>query len=85
MPREPVGSMLCLHWEGDPDAEYVRGHVSPEEAREAVRAEWDCGDATTIQTWGRWVPDPTGEYDMRFHQVEEWSRGCFAVTAVLYG
>lgn len=82
-----IGDFIEISWEGDPDEEFVRGHVTPEEARASIRhaASWDCpDDAPTRHTWARWVPDATGEYDKKFYICESQRRGCFPVTAVGY-
>lgn len=44
-PRLRHGEVISLYWEGDPEAEYVRGHVTPRDGCEALaRAGRDAAD-----------------------------------------
>jgi len=60
------GEVIELHWEGPADAHYVRGHMTPEEAKQILDAHYDtlCHDVTAIKpAYGRWsccadAPDP---------------------------
>jgi hypothetical protein len=57
---------------------WCRGHVSDEAFAAAL--DMDPGDLTLERLWGRWVPDPTGEFTSRLHVVDGPDRGAFAFT-----
>ena len=82
-----MAEYLALWWDTDQrPPEYVRGHVSEAEAREAVQAETGCGDDpyTLSHRWGRWeFPGDrmrANGCDRVLVVYDEKQRGCFAVT-----
>ncbi|KKN45718.1 hypothetical protein LCGC14_0680360 [marine sediment metagenome] len=79
---EEIGEYIYLLWEDEPLFELVKGHVSHLEAIDAMVRD---GIGVSGQNWrsrhtyGRWIPDSTGEYDLRFH-LSGPGRGAFPVT-----
>jgi hypothetical protein len=80
---------LDLHWpDGEPDALFVRGHVTPDEFRAIVTPEWE--DAAIIPTfdapvqrWGAWRmngQDEDGNPRRSLFTYPERGRGMFPVT-----
>ena len=81
---EQEGEFIQVIWDYGRDVDYVRGHVAFDVARDEIEAHTGArpgGHAT--HTWARWVPDATGEYDMRFHPCGP-GPGAFKVTEVAY-
>jgi len=83
-----IGEYIPLYWDwGEPDAEYVRGHVSLEVAREAVGEvcpEYRDAQLSISHCWARWVmPSQDRSYDRAFLLCKR-GRGAFPVTAVDY-
>lgn len=84
-----MAEYIELWWDGDPPAEYVRGHVSENEARETLdTVHGFCagsdGQWEVKHRWARW--EPAGHHMRscgceRVMQVyDEKGRGMFAVT-----
>lgn len=81
---EEEGEFIWVIWDYTPDVGYVRGHVDFGVARDEIESATGnrpAGYAT--HTWARWVPDATGEYDLRFHVCGP-GPGAFKVTEVAY-
>ena len=88
MNETAIAEYLYITWDGDPPYEVVRGHVGDADARSIVDSE---GMADEDYPWesirhdyARWVPDATGEYDMRFELAGGRGRGAFPVTLLYY-
>lgn len=84
MPGEAHGEMIRLTWEGAPDALYIRGHVSDEEAAaEYARHHIDDHRLApgVVHTWARWScePGPDGVTQC-LREYDAPGRGRFAVT-----
>ena len=85
--REATGDFIYINWDNDqPEAEYVRGHVSPDDAVGTVCSVVDMPEGTldVKHRWARYIPRVTSEYDMMIRFIDEQRRGCFAVTEVRY-
>lgn len=89
-----VGSLISLHWDGDPEALYVRGHVPPETFREAVAGYYGVDDISfgdtpiltsePVHRWGRYCFDGQDSYGNARRALRTFntpSRGAFKVTA----
>lgn len=83
------GEYICLYWDGEPDAWYVKGHVSEEIARQECVREEAIGPEEEIAIWhkyARWVfADESARLDGHervFHTSMLPSRGAFKVTEV---
>lgn len=86
MPGEKHGEMIRLTWEGPPDALYIRGHVSDEEAMaeyERWHAPSDHRRGAIARVWARWScePGPDGVAQC-FREYSAPGRGRFAVTRI---
>ena len=80
-----IGEAIQIVWsDDDPRYEYVRGHVSDEDAREALKSIGYEGleEAPTRQTWARWIPSTRTDIDSLFFHAEPDAPGAFAVTDV---
>ena len=85
--KEKHGQYIAIYWEDDSDVEYIRGHVTLEEAREALDKwglGWGDGYNTVTHKWARWQPMRNGDYDMLLVIVDGPARGAFAVTEASY-
>ena len=73
-----------LDFEGDPDFEVVKGHVSEQEFRQIIREERsDIVIPENWKTWqcyGRLMPDRTGNFDLILYFENESKRGNWPVT-----
>ena len=86
--KEKHGEFIYIVWEDDSDVEYVRGHVTHEEATDAMIAH--CGGdpyAPTIygvkHRWARWVPASNwSDFSAMFYTYDEKSNGTFPVTEI---
>lgn len=46
---------MCLYWSDGQDAEYIRGHVTADEAQAVLATEGiTCKNAVITHRWGRW-------------------------------
>jgi len=73
----------------DTDCYVVKGHVSDSEFVEACKhypVELEVGEIKNDieRVYARWVPDSTGEYDMRMYFENKPKRGNFPVTVLEY-
>lgn len=83
-----VAEYIELWWDGDAPAEYVRGHVSDAEAREAMETVHGFGsgkDPWEIKhRWARWEPPGSHMRACGCERVmkvyDEKGHGMFAVT-----
>jgi len=76
------GEFMNLSWNYDPSKrEYVRGHVSHDEAIAAACAfGYEPEDfIASSHRWAHWVPDSTNNHSMRFNECAS-GYGAFAVT-----
>lgn len=81
--KEKHGQYIAIYWEDDSDVEYIRGHVTLEEARAALNKwglGWGDGHNTVTHKWARWQPMRNGDYDALLVIVDGPARGAFAVT-----
>lgn len=78
--HEPRGALIDMGLQGDP-CWYVRGHVSLDEAREAVHEWWaeerdDDGTSPELgplrHCWGRWRPVREGDYGLDDDCTHVW-------------
>ncbi len=82
------GKFIELHWEYEPEAYYVRGHVTPEQFAAAVAPYYgnevasDLVVKTVEHSFARWIPTPHGDNDRVIRDEPERKRGSFAVTVV---
>lgn len=86
MPGEKHGEMIRLAWDGQPDALYIRGHVSDEEAMaeyERWHAPSDHRLGAIARVWARWScePGPNGVAQC-MRECAEPGRGRFRVTRI---
>lgn len=80
----PDAYYYYLSWsEFDPPYEVVRGHVSDDEAIRIVSRQVDGPFDKIERTYGRLIPDSTGQYD-RIFRTSDKGRGAFPVTLVYY-
>lgn len=87
---KPVGQRLAVF--SDDDVEFVRGHVTWQEAREGLQPWWreemgeDAPDPVAwAHQWVRWVPGPRGsDHPIYLHNAQPGARGAFPVTALYY-
>ncbi len=86
MSREAVGDYMNISWnDEDSPIEYVRGHVTLEQAREALnrwQAGWGEHAHAVDHQWARWIPVRNQDWDRELNLVEVPGRGAFAVTQV---
>lgn len=79
------GQFIEIMWEDwESDVEYVKGHVTIEQATEAYKEQMG-NDATTVygikHRFARWVPASNWSYySMMFFTFDEKSKGSFPVT-----
>jgi hypothetical protein len=85
--KEKHGQYIALQWEDEPDAEYIKGHITIEEAREALN-RWadEFGDGITAveHKWARWIPVTGCYYDMELTMVDGPASGAFAITEATF-
>jgi len=95
MSEHTTGDLIPLHWEDDPEALYVRGHVTPEAFQAEVGAHYACGDGLRfgrypvlqerpVHRWGRYVfggSDEFGNPRRVLSTSATKSRGAFPLTA----
>lgn len=82
-----MAEYIALWWDTEHrPPEYVRGHVSEQEAREAVHTETGCGDDpyTFTHRWARWEFPSSSMAACGCEKVlmvyDKKQRGMFAVT-----
>lgn len=84
MPRKKppkTGDFIRIDWEGVSDVEFVRGHVTLEEAQQKIKDEIAEPVVSIRHIWARWVPAPPGyDYRMMLYTYPEYAKGCFPVT-----
>ena len=83
--KEKHGQYIKIYWDCDlPTFEYVKGHVSMDEAKKAWEFFYGQYMGEVIESiehkWARWIPCKTSDYDLLLCTYEEKSKGCFAVT-----
>lgn len=82
--KEAHGQFITINWEVDSDVEFVKGHVTIDEAKEAVRRySGDFGPTVHgIQhKFARWTPAAHySDYDMIFNVFDDKGKGTFPVT-----
>lgn len=88
MSKDRCGEYQYITWDGDAPYEVVRGHVTDADAIDIVEREGMVSEGmewpSIRQDWARWIPDATGEYDMRFELAGGRGRGAFPVTLLCY-
>ena len=83
------GEYIPIYWDSEcgDEPEYIKGHVSEEEAR-AVLERWESGrgeGAISVRhCYGRWVFSQSDDYDRELRTYSEPQRGAFALTEVLH-
>lgn len=93
VPKVKDGEYMGLVWDwGEPDHEYVRGHVSAQGALNAIIPEVEH-DGTTDEDfdvekvrhlWAHYSPINGRDYDMRINFHTEPGPGRFKITEVPY-
>lgn len=81
MSGEALGQFIAVDFQ-DNDCWIVRGHVTPIEAHLVATSyglDTDVEVDAIYHTWARWIPDSTGEYDVRLWEAQR-GHGAFAVT-----
>lgn len=83
--KEKHGEFICIIWECDTDVEFVKGHVTKDEATKAVTHYHGEIDAPVVHgvkhKFARWVPaSHYSDFGMMFHVYDEKGKGMFAVT-----
>ena len=79
------GQLIEIMWDDfDSDVEYVKGHVTIEQATEAYNEHWGR-DAMNIcgikHRFARWVPASNwSDYSQMFYTYDEKGKGTFPVT-----
>lgn len=88
MSKDRFGEYQYIIWDGDAPYEIIRGHVNDDDAIDIIEREGIVSEGvewpTISHDWARWVPDATGEYDMRFELARGRGRGAFPVTLLYY-
>lgn len=85
--KQKHGERINLHYESCDgfEPEYVKGHVTEDEAREALEA-WEHGlgqgDLKLRHIFGRWVFPTSDEYDRELRTYDAPQRGAFKLTEV---
>jgi hypothetical protein len=82
--RYANGQYMHLYWEEDDHPEYVRGHVTEQEARSALE-EWygECDWPIQLRhLYGRFVFSNSTDFDRELKVYDEKQRGAFALTEV---
>lgn len=84
--KEKHGEFIYILWEDEPDFEYVKGHVTHEEAVNVMMDFHgiDCGKAFGIKhKFARWVPASNwSDFSAMFYTYDEKSNGTFPVTEI---
>lgn len=81
------GKFIELHWEYEPSAYFVRGHVDVAAFTAAVapylgiEVADDLAVTKVEHSFARWIPTPHGDCDRILRECEK-KRGCFPVTVV---
>lgn len=84
--KEKHGEFMYIIWDDNyNDVEYVRGHVTLEEAKEACIKFHGEIDAPTIHgikhRWARWTPASNwSDFSALLYTYDEKGKGMFAVT-----
>lgn len=82
--KEAHGEFIAIIWEVDSDVEFVKGHVTIDEAKEAVRKySGDFGPTVhAVQhKFARWTPAAHfSDFGMLFHVYDDKAKGTFPVT-----
>ena len=79
------GQLIEIMWDDfESDVEYVKGHVTIEQATEAYEGYWgrDSMSICSIKNrFARWVPASNwSDFSMMFYAFDEKSKGSFPVT-----
>jgi len=78
---EKHGEIIQVDWYNDPDFEVIMGHVSHEEAEEALATiGWDMGGFELVFKWARDVKGKTKKSDPEFKLYDQPRKGRFPVT-----
>lgn len=86
MSKYEDGELIPLRFNGHPGYEFIKGHVSMEEAQQALQADYESGDRTKVSgvehTYAFWgvSQDEYGEPCQCFFERDEPGRGRFKVT-----
>lgn len=87
--KEKHGQHIRIVWDGYSNIEYIRGHVSLDDARKIFDTEWGQGHTDGIvlikRVWARWTPaSHCSDFDMMLNVFDNKSRGAFAITEVRF-
>lgn len=88
MSKSNHGEAIFLYWEGDPEADYVRGHVSWIEALHALANEYGRGNhcvGRADHVYARWSQEnlcTSIGVDAILREYPTRGRGRFPVTAI---
>jgi hypothetical protein len=86
--KEKHGEFISIVWDDyEPEFEYVRGHVTQDEAVKACIHYHGERDAPTVHgvkhRWARWVPASNwSDFSAMFYTYDEKSKGTFPVTEI---
>ena len=84
--KTAIGEYIGIYWDGDyadePHPEYVRGHVSMDEALAAIKKYYgEVKDEFKLaHKYGRWVFSSHEDFDRELKVYDEPGRGAFALT-----
>ena len=88
MSRYNDGEYMPLLWDGQPDAFYIKGHVSTEDGwailiEEEVVEGRKIGQA--VQKYGRWSTEGDSEWSQTLREYNKPGRGRFKITVFSIG
>ena len=84
MRHKKHGKHISIDWDGcTVDYEFIRGHVTLDEAREELKGATGDEAFAVEHLWARFVPAPkNSDYRVMFHTQLKPGRGAFPVTEV---
>ena len=79
------GQLIEIMWDDfESDVEYVKGHVTIEQATEAYSEHWGRDSLSVCginHRFARWIPASNwSDYSMMFYAFDEKTKGSFPVT-----
>jgi hypothetical protein len=82
--KHEIGEYIAIYWDDyyDDHPEYVRGHVSMDDAIAAIKKYYGevKGEFVLKHKYGRWVFSSHEDFDRELKVYDEPSRGAFALT-----
>lgn len=79
------GEHIYLYWEDNDHPEYVRGHVTAEQARNALEksiGDIPDGELKIAHKYGRFGFSGNSDFDHELYVYDKPQRGAFALTEV---